>query len=67
MKRAVAYVARTAPAQAETGLYCPVEQPPSDFLYVSIGSGVSILEVRDCSGGTEARGLPTRYRRIADG
>ena len=45
--------------ETERALYCPVAAPPRDFLYVSIGSGVSIVEVRDRGG---AAG--TRYRRV---
>ena len=45
--------------ETERALYCPVAAPPRDFLYVSIGSGVSIVEVRDRGG---AGG--TRYRRV---
>ena len=39
--------------------YVPVLEPPEHYLYVSIGSGVSILEVH--SGGSEG---VTRYRRV---
>ena len=39
--------------------YVEVPRPPDEYLYVSIGSGVSILEVRDRGG---AGG--TRYRRV---
>jgi len=37
--------------------YVPCTPPPSEFLYVSIGSGVSIVEVRVADG-------RTRYRRV---
>lgn len=49
--------------ETETALCCPVAQPPVNFLYVSIGSGVSIVEVRGRF--SAATGVaPTRYRRV---
>ena len=38
--------------------YVPCEKPPQEFLYVSIGSGCSILEVHTSDDGV------TRYRRV---
>tara|TARA_B110001452_G_scaffold26482_2_gene20767 strand:- start:638 stop:2086 length:1449 start_codon:yes stop_codon:yes gene_type:complete len=52
--------------ETETALYCPVAQPPVNFLYVSIGSGVSIVEVRGRSSAADIMSgvAPTRYRRV---
>ena len=52
--------------ETETALCCPVAQPPVNFLYVSIGSGVSIVEVRGRSSAVDimSGGVPTRYRRV---
>jgi len=50
--------------------YVEVPRPPDEYLYVSIGSGVSILEVRAPPAGDAADAAaaaaqtPTRYRRV---
>ena len=43
--------------------YVDVPTPPADYLYVSIGSGISILEVHTDTGGGGGSGV-TRYRRV---